>query len=216
MPLRPTFILAAAAALAACQTAAPGRETAAPAGSVEIQPEEDWRRTALPEHASITEDMPALFARLADAGRRSAADRDLLDAGLLLAAPTPAPGAYRCRLVRLPAPAAAAAQRRQRGAERPAFCFVGADGDRLSLTLETPARRLGGFLWPSADSRRLVFLGAGFAPPARTAPPYSAAAGGNTAGLFERVGDFRYRLSVRGPAPGSVDVYELVAAPAER
>jgi hypothetical protein len=158
--------------------------------------------------------MPPLFAQLAAAARRGAGDRDLLDADTALAAATPAPGAYRCRIVRLPATASAPAPaRRARSPVRPAFCFVGADGGRLALTLETPARRLGGFLWPTADPRRLVFLGAGFAPPARTAPPYSATPGANTAGLFERIGDFRYRLVVRGPAPGSADVYELIAAP---
>ncbi|HZF94702.1 MAG TPA: DUF4893 domain-containing protein [Allosphingosinicella sp.] len=212
--LRPTLLLPLAAALAACQTAAPPR-AAAPGASVVIEAEEDWRGTALPEHASITEDMPPLFAGLAAVARPGPADRELLDAELLLRAPAPAPGAYRCRLVRLPAPAAAA--RRERGAAaRPAFCFVGADGERLSLTLETPARRLGGYLWPAADARRMVFLGAGFSPPARTAPAYSAAPGVNTAGLFERTGDFRYRLTVRGPSPGTLDVYELVAAPAQR
>ena len=208
------LLLPLAAALAACQTAPGPRAAAAPAASVEIEPEEDWRRIALPEHASISEDLPPLFARLAAAPRRAAADRALLDAENLLPAPTPAPGAYRCRIVRLPG--AATAARRERGAPRPAFCFVGAEGERLSLTLETPARRLGGYLWPSADGRRMVFLGAGFAPPARTAPAYSAAAGGNTAGLFERIGDFRYRLAVRGTSPGTIDVYELIAAPAER
>ncbi|HEX8193070.1 MAG TPA: DUF4893 domain-containing protein [Allosphingosinicella sp.] len=213
---RLTLLLPLAAALAACQTAAPPRPGAPAAAAVVVEPEEEWRRTALPEHASVTEDMPPLFAGLAAAAaRRSAADRELLAADAFLAAPAPAPGPYRCRLVRLPAPTAAAA-RRERGGARQAFCFVGADGERLSLTLETPARRLGGFLWPSADARRLVFLGAGFAPPARTAPPYSASPGANTAGLFERIGDFRYRLTVRGPNPGSVDVYELMAAPAER
>jgi hypothetical protein len=209
------LLLSLAAALPACRTAA-GADDPAPA-AVQVEPEEDWRRTALSEHAAVAEDMPPLFAGLAAAARRSAADRDLLDPALVLPAVTPAPGPYRCRLVRLPAPAAATpAARRERSGGRPAFCFVGAEGERLSLTLETPARRLGGFLWPSGDPRRMVFLGAGFAPPARTAPAYAASAAGNTAGLLERIGDFRYRLAVRGPAPGTVDVYELVAAPAER
>lgn len=204
-----------AAAAAACQTAP---ETPPPeqAATVTVEPAEDWRAVALAEHASISEDMPPLFARLAtaDARRRAGPDANLLDPALTLAAPTPAPGPYRCQLLRLPTPAAST--RRPRGASRPAFCFVGADGERLSLTLETPARRLGGFLWRSTDRRRLVFLGAAFAPPNRTAPPYSASPETSTAGLFERIGDFRYRLTVRGPVPGTADVYELSAAPAER
>ena len=211
--LRVHAVLALAALLAAC---APATRSAppAPAASVTIEPEEDWRRTALPEHAGISEDLPPLFRSLAAAAAqaRGGADRELLDADRLLARVAPAPGAYRCRLVRLPPPAGA---RRERSGGRSGFCFVGAEGERLSLTLETPARRIGGYLWESADSRRLVFLGAAFAPPARTAPPY-ATPGASTAGLFERIGDFRYRLIVRGSAPGTLDVYELVAAPPGR
>lgn len=208
-----TVALALMATLAACQPAVRPAAGAAPRTAiVELQPAEDWRAAALPEHAGISEDLPPLFARLAAAARPGAPDRELLDPAISLPAATPAPGAYRCRIVRLPATPG----RRERASPRPAFCFVGADGERLSLTLETPTRRLGGFLWPASDTRRLVFLGAGFAPPARTAPPYSATPGANTAGLFERIGDFRYRLAVRGAAPGTMDVYELVAAPPAR
>lgn len=211
MPVRLALMLSLAVALAGCQAAGGSDAPPTPARAVTIEPEEDWRRTALPEHASIAEDLPPLFARLAAATRRSGADRDLLDPGGRLAAATPAPGAYRCRILRLPAPAQQG--RRERGASRTGFCFVGADGDRLSLTIETPLRRLGGFLWPSTDPLRLVYLAAGFAPPARTAPAYGTAPGASTAGLFERIGDFRYRLVVRGPTPGTADVWELVAAP---
>ncbi|HEX8644105.1 MAG TPA: DUF4893 domain-containing protein [Allosphingosinicella sp.] len=212
--LRAIVLMSTAAALVACQAAAE-RRASAPAASVRVEPVEDWRQIALPEHSGITEDLPPLFERLAAGARRGAADRDLLDAALLLPAATPAPGAYRCRLVRLPAPAPATG-RRERAGGRPSFCFVGADADRLSLTLETPARRLGGYLWPSAEPRRLVFLGAGFAAPARSAPAYSAVPGVNTAGLLERIGDFRYRLVTRGPSPGTVDVWEMSAAPPDR
>lgn len=208
-----TVALALTAMLTACQPAVrPGVGASPRIATVEIQPAEDWRAAALPEHAGISEDLPPLFARLAAAARPGASDRELLDPAISLPAATPAPGAYRCRIVRLPTTPG----RRERASPRPAFCFVGAEDERLSLTLETPARRLGGFLWPTADRRRLVFLGAGFAPPARTAPPYSATPGANTAGLFERIGDFRYRLVARGAVPGTVDIYELVAAPPGR
>jgi hypothetical protein len=38
----------------------------------------------------------------------------------------------------------------------------------------------------------------------------------STAGFLERIGDFRYRLVVRGPRQGTADVYELTAAPGPR
>jgi hypothetical protein len=115
--------------------------------------------------------------------------------------------------VRLGAPAP---RGRGAAAQRQAFCFVGGDTEQLSLTIETPARRIGGYLWESADPRRLVFLGADFAAPARSAPAYGTNPAASTSGLLERIGDFRYRLTVRGQMAGTLDVYELVAAPAER
>ncbi len=181
--------------------------------AVTVEAAEDWRGAALPAHAAVTEEIPSLFRRLVvSRGRRPAADRHLLDPTPGLGHAAPAPGAYRCRIVRLPAPAE---RRGRRGPERPGFCFVGGEGERLSLTVEAPARRLGGYLWPSGDGRQLVFLGAGFAPPARTAPPYGDPPQASMAGLLQRVGDFRYRLIVRGNAAGTLDVWELVAAPGD-
>jgi len=181
-------------------------------------PAEEWRRVALPQHAGITEELPPLFstsATAASAARqrgRAAADRDLLNPDLRLPFAAPAPGSYRCRLVRLGAPA----PRGRAAAPREAFCFVGAEGDRLSLTLETAPRRLGGYLWDSQDPERLVFLGAEIAPRAKTAPVYGEETPSSTAGILERIGDFRYRLVVRGNTPGSLDAWEMTAAPAPR
>ena len=200
--------------LAACQPAGQGSRPVQRA-AVTLEAPEGWRSVALAQHASIAEDMPALFRQAASAARAGAGDRELLDPDLALPRAAPAPGAYRCRLVRLGAGAPAAAPRGRR-APREAFCFVQVADDRLSLTLETPTRPLGGFLWDGNRSDRLVFLGAEFGARARTAPPYGDPGAVSTAGLFERTGDFRYRLVVRGPAPGTVDVYELVAAPPPR
>jgi hypothetical protein len=82
--------------------------------------------------------------------------------------------------------------------------------------METPPRRLGGYLWDSGDPARLVFLGAEIAPRAGTAPAYGEATPTSTAGILERIGDFRYRLVVRGSTPGSLDAWEMTAAPAPR
>jgi hypothetical protein len=79
--------------------------------------------------------------------------------------------------------------------------------------VETAARRIGGYLWESADDRRLIFLGADFAARAGGAPAYGADSPASVAGLFERTGDFRYRLAVPGSG-GTLDIWELVAAPA--
>ncbi|HEX8525384.1 DUF4893 domain-containing protein [Allosphingosinicella sp.] len=192
-----------------------GRE---PPGSTAAAGSEPWQREALPNHANIVADLPPLFRQLvaarppAAARGRAPSDGELFDPDLLLPGAAPSPGAYRCRIVRLTA--AVARQARGSAGARNAFCFVGTDGNRLSLTIETPARRLGGYLWATSDQRQLVFLGAEFAPRASTAPPYGDPPSSSTAGLFHRIGDFRYRLVVRGASPGTIDVYELVAAPA--
>ena len=209
--------LVAGISLAACQ---PSREAGArPATrpAVLLEAAEGWRSVALPQHGAITEDMPGLFRQAAAPGRAAAADRELLDPELRLARPEPAPGPYRCRIVRLGTAAAAApSSRRRRGAARDSFCFVTVVDSRLSLTLETAARPLGGYLWETNQRDRMVFLGAEFGPRASSAPPYAEPGAVSTAGLFERIGEFRYRLVVRGPAPGMIDVYELIAAPDPR
>ncbi|MEA3017424.1 MAG: hypothetical protein QOI38_2146 [Sphingomonadales bacterium] len=205
-------VMLAAAGLAACRSERP-QGPPPPRPVVVIEAAEGWRSAALPQHAGVTEDMPGLFRQLAAAARAAGADRELLDPYLALPRAAPAPGPYRCRLVRL-GPAAAAPRGRRGGRE--AFCFVTLVGDRLSLTLETAARPLGGFLWETSEPGRLVFLGAEFRPGGRTALPYGEAGAISTAGLFERIGDFRYRLVVRGPQQGTADVYELIAAPNPR
>ena len=209
MPERRTIaLLLLVTGLAACRTPAPPGTAGA---TVTVEDQDEWRGVALSNHAGVAEETPPLFRRLvvgsgARSRRRGGGDRDLLDPDLVLPRATPAPGGYRCRLVRLGATPA-----RERARAREAFCFVGVEGNRLSLTVETPARRLGGFLWETRGGQRLVFLGAEFAPRERTAPAYGDPS--STAGIFERIGDFRYRLIVRGAVPETLDIWELVAAP---
>jgi len=205
----------AAFTLAACQ---PAREAGAPPAArpaVVLEAAEGWRSIALPQHSAITEDMPGLFRQAASSARVSGGDRELLDPELRLARPDPAPGPYRCRIVRL-GTAAPTPARGRRNSARESFCFVSVVDDRLSLTLETATRPLGGYLWETNQRDRLVFLGAEFGPRASAAPPYADPGAVSTAGLFERTGEFHYRLVVRGPSPGTVDVYELIAAPGPR
>lgn len=203
---------------AACQPAArPGTTARA---SVMVETPEEWQGHALPEHRAVAEELPRLLAQaLASTPRRSGerggADSELLRFDHRLPRAAPAPGPYRCRIIRLGAGSGAARNRTSRRA-REDFCFIGADAAHLTLTAETPSRRLGGLLRETSSKDRLVFLGAEIAPRARTAPPYGDPPSASTAGVFERLGDFRYRLVVRGNSPGTIDIYELVAAPAPR
>lgn len=206
-------VMLALTAATGCRTERP-QGPSSPRPVVVMEAAESWRSVALPQHGGVTEDMPGLFRQLAAATRPAAIDRELLDPSLALPRAVPSPGAYRCRLVRL-GPAGTSGSR-GRAAGRESFCFATLVGDRMSLTLETPARALGGFLWETNENKRLVFLGAEFRPGCRTAPPYGEPGAISTAGLFQRIGDFRYRLVVRGPRQGTADVYELIAAPGPR
>jgi hypothetical protein len=85
-------------------------------------------------------------AALAEAKRRGgaraiAAEAPLLDPQAALPRAAPAPGPYRCRLLRVAAPARAPAAFAPRAA---GFCFVGVAGDQLSFTSEIAGHRLGG------------------------------------------------------------------------
>jgi len=133
----------------------------------------------------------------------------VLDPDSALARPEPAPGPYRCRVFRLgsPAPRAPAFS-----VSREGFCFVGVgEEDRLTLTTEPAAKRVGGYLWETRQPRRLVFLGGGIARARGTAAPYRAG-GSDAAGVFERYDEFRYRLILPDGSSG-LSIIELVAAP---
>ena len=69
--------------------------------------------------------------------------------------PTPSPGPYRCRVIRLGAPP----PRRPSMNFRPWFCHVTVEGEQLSLTKQTGSERPAGYLWDDGPDR-MVFVGA--------------------------------------------------------
>jgi hypothetical protein len=118
-----------------------------------------------------------------------------------------------CRLVRL-----GAADRSEPAfaAFRPFFCFVGlGDGNRLSIAKPEGSQRPAGYLWDDEDATRMVFLGS--LAPGRGAPiVYGDDRARDVAGIFERIGPFRYRLVMPGrdEAP-ALDILELEPAPVQ-
>jgi hypothetical protein len=145
-------------------------------------------------------------ARRGGFSARIAADGRLLVPDAALGRAAPAPGPYRCRLVRLGAP------RRPYAAFASYFCHVGDEGEWLSLTKQTGAERLGGYLWEDGG-RRLVFAGAIVRGADRAPPAYGERAAADLVGIVERIGPFRYRLVMPRPAGvATLDVLEMVAA----
>jgi hypothetical protein len=206
-PICPLAMLA----VAACQTATvppPG----APRPSVTVEEAESWRPIASARHLAAIDALAAGWeralaaTRAAGLARRVAAEGVLLERGARLARAAPAPGSYRCRYVRLGV--------KRWTASAQAYCFVGVEGGQLSLATELRGLRLGGYLWEVKSGDRLVFLGATVPSGSRTAPAYGDNPAADSAGLVERIGEFRYRLVLPEQAPGTgLVVVDMLAAP---
>lgn len=203
--------LTALAAAAACQKVPPGM-SAAPGPAVVVELPEAWRSVASPRDSAALDGLPARWDQALAAGRASNLSRRIAGEGALLAPSArlaraaPAPGTYRCRYVR---PGG-----RKWASSPQAFCYVGVEAGQLSLATELRGLRLGGYLWELKGGDRLVFLGATVPAGAKTATAYGENEARDAAGLFERIGEFRYRLILPEPSPGSgLTVVELVAAP---
>lgn len=198
-------------ALGACQKVSPP-PAGAPRPSVTVEEVEPWRGTASARDSAALDGLPAAWDRAlaatrgAGLARRAAAEGALLLPGAGLARAAPAPGTYRCRYVRLGA--------RKWTASAQAYCYVGVEAGQLSLATELRGLRLGGYLWDVKSADRLVFLGAVAPAGSKTAPAYGADPAADSAGLVERIGEFRYRLVLPEPAPGAgLTIVDMVAAP---
>jgi hypothetical protein len=199
-------------ALAACQK--PAVPPPRPSVSVEVEEPLEWEGIASTEDIARIPRLGAAWeAALGEAGRRGhrravAGEGDLLEPDAALPRPDPSPGSYRCRLVRLggqdrSGPAFAA--------YKPFFCYVGVEGELLTLTKQTGSQRPAGYLYPDRDKKRLIFLGtlvlAGDEAPAA----YGEDEKKNLIGVVERIAPFRFRLVIPGSGKESIlDVMELV------
>ena len=176
----------------------------------------DWRKVASAEHA-------ANLGRLDQAwrlGRAEAEDKgfasqvealgNLVDPNAgLNGRLQPAPGAYRCRTIKLGSHDNAGPGY----LEYPWFrCTVElTPGGDLILTKTTGSQRTRGLLYPDTDSR-LIFIGAAAWGMDETGyPPYGQDRRRDQVGVFERIGPDRYRVVIPWPAVDSkLEILELV------
>jgi hypothetical protein len=206
------LVVAGLLPLSACRQAPPPEALAR--AQVEVVEEPRWRSLASSEDSGRIDRVTAAWQQALDqAGRAGfaramAREGPLLRPGAALPMPAPTPGPYLCRLIRFAPPV-------PRGAVitfyRPFFCYVGVDRDALSITKQTGTQRPSGYLWVDRDHSRLIFLGSMAEDLRDPLVPYGADRRRDLAAVFERVGNFRFRLVVPWPRSGAIlDVYELV------
>ena len=121
--------------------------------------------------------------------------------------PEPTPGSYNCRLIKL-----GKASPRSKAYEsfKPFFCYVEVEGDLLTIVKQTGSQRPAGRLWKDDDPNRLVFLGSLALGNEDQPLAYGDDPKRNMAGVFERIGPFRWRLVIPWPQSTSkLDVFEL-------
>lgn len=213
-----TILLAATlvAALSGCaQVSRPGPQATlvaeeTPTGWKAIASDDDVARVAaLPQTwQTLFVGARARRARLVDA------HGTLLKLDAALDFPTPPPGSYRCKLIRLrpgtrrTAPISALGE---------SFCHVrGESEQRLAFSKQTGTELPAGWLYPDGD-RRFILLGARQRRAGETSLAYGEDKTRDIAGVLERIGPFRWRLMIQGTGTQpSLDIYELTPVPAER
>lgn len=127
------------------------------------------------------------------------------DAGLPRPAPTP--GSYNCRMVRLGSPAKGKPAFEK---FKPFFCYVEVEGNLLTIVKQTGSQRPAGRLWDDDNPRRLIFLGSLALGDEEQPIAYGDNPRRDMAGIFERIGPFRWRLVIPWPqSGGKLDAFEL-------
>ena len=194
--------------------AASAPEAAPPAG--EQGGTDDWRQVALAADADGLARLDAAWRQARDEAEDEGFADELKALGALVepdAAQTgrlqPAPGAYRCRTIKIGA--------RNKGGlafvDYPYFrCTIElTPGGDLILTKTTGSQRTRGLLYPDTDNR-LVFIGAqAWGDDETRFPAYGARPERDQVGVLERIGPTRWRLVLPWPKQESnLEILELV------
>ncbi len=211
----PIVCLCLASLLVAGCSALQGSKPGLRPAMVGIEPDatsEGWRQLATEaDESRIARTGLAWQEALAEARQTSAAEvrreRQLLEPRAALARPAPTPGSYNCRLIKL-------GRQRPRGpaleAFKPFFCYVEVEDELLTIVKQTGSERPAGRLWEDDRPDRLVFLGSLALGDEQQPRAYGDDSKRDMAGLFERIGPFRWRLVIPWPQGKSkLDVFEL-------
>ena len=163
------------------------------------------RRVATAWSSGLAESKAAGFAN------DMKAEGKLLDPDAGLQRPFPTPGIYNCRMLKLgrEKPKAPAFEK-----FKPFFCHVGIDRQTFTIIKLTGSQRPAGRMWEDDDPNRLIFLGSLGLGNEEEVRNYGDDPKRDMAGIFERIGPFRWRLVIPYPQSGShLLVFELTPVP---
>ena len=135
------------------------------------------------------------------------AEGELLEPLAALPRPAPTPGSYNCRMVRL-----GSTKEDEPAFERfkPFFCYVQVEQDLLTIVKQTGSQRPAGRLWEDDRADRLIFRGSLALGNEELPLAYGEDSKRDMAGVFERIGPFRWRLVIPFPEGGAkLHVFEL-------
>lgn len=184
-----------------------------PVVEVAPQPKSDtWRKLATAaDQARLARIDSAWQQALTEAGRSNSAEIRkegvLLKPHAALPRPTPTPGSYNCRLIKL---GKATPKTRAIESFKPFFCYVEVEGDLLTIVKQTGSQRPAGRLWEDDNDERLIFLGTLALGNEDQPLAYGEDPKRDMAGVLERIGPFRWRLVIPWPQSTSkLDVFEL-------
>ena len=204
---------AAVLLLVGCETAPRTASGARPV--VEVAPltkSDAWRKLATAaDQARLSRLDSAWQQALTEAGRNNSAEIRkegvLLKPRAALPRPTPTPGSYNCRLIKL---GKATPKTRALESFKPFFCYVEVEGDLLTIVKQTGSQRPAGRLWEDDNDERLIFLGTLALGNEDQPLAYGDDPRRDMAGVLERIAPFRWRLVIPWPQSTSkLDVFEL-------
>jgi len=121
--------------------------------------------------------------------------------------PAPTPGSYNCRMISL---GKATPKGKAFESFKPFFCYVQLEDDQLTIVKQTGSQRPAGRLWEDDDPNRMIFLGSLTLGDEEQPLAYGDDPKRNMAGVFERIGAFRWRLVIPWPQnDAKLEVFEL-------
>jgi Domain of unknown function (DUF4893) len=192
-------------------------EAPRPQPVVTVEEEPEWLSVAADADqdriARIDEAWQAALEEARGGGFGAALEEEgeLLVPDAALGAPSPPPGSYHCRVIKIGTQGESS---QAFTAYKPFFCYVEAEGSRLNITKQTGSQRPAGWLYKDHEEDRLIFLGTLALGDEKEPLPYGENADRDMAGVIERVAPYRYRLVIPWPKTESkLDVIELVPAP---